>query len=111
MADDFAGGGDELAGGVGEVFSLFVEVGLEEGVVVAAGDETDLLGVGLLGYGQACVCGHLADGWLLHLAQWEHGAAELLLREAEEEVGLVLRLVFWAGEDPALACLVEVIAS
>ena len=49
MADDFAGGGDELAGGVGEVFALLVEVGLEEGVVVAAGDEADLLRVGLLG--------------------------------------------------------------
>ena len=110
VADDFAGGGDEFAGGVGEVFALLVEVGLEEGVVVAAGDEADLLRVGLRGYGEAGVGGHLADGGLLHLAEGEEGAAELLLREAEEEVGLVLGLVGGAGEDPALARLVEVVA-
>ena len=47
VADDLAGGGDEFACGVGERFALLVEVGLEEGVVVAAGDEADLLRVGL----------------------------------------------------------------
>ncbi len=110
MADDFAGGSDEFACGVGQVFTLFVEVGLEEGVVVAAGDEADLLRVGLLGDGEACVGGHLADGWLLHLAEGEDGAAELLLREAEEEVGLVFGLVFWPGKYPSLTGLVKAIA-
>ena len=81
----------------GMVFALLVEVGLEEGVVVAAGDEADLLRVGLLGDGEAGVGGHLADGGLLHLAKREEGAAELLLREAEEEVGLVLRLCLRGG--------------
>ena len=38
------------------------------------------------------------------------GAAELVLREAEEEVGLVLGVISGAGEDPALAGFVEVIA-
>ena len=103
VADDFAGGGDEFAGGVGERFVLLVEVGLEEGVVVAAGDEADLLRVGLGCDVEAGLCGHDADGWLLHLAEREEGAGELVLREAEEEVGLVLRVVGGAGEDPALS--------
>ena len=105
VADDFAGGGDEFAGGVGEVLVLLVEVGLEEGVVVAAGDEADLLRVGLGGDVEAGFGGHLADGGLLHLAEGEEGAGELVLREAEEEVGLVLGVVGGAGEDPALARL------
>ena len=68
MADDFAGGGDEFAGGVGELFVLFVEVRLEESVVVAAGDEADLLRVGLGGDGESGFGGHLADFGLAHLA-------------------------------------------
>ena len=110
VADDLAGGGDELAGGVGHCFVLLVEVGLEEGVVVAAGDEADLLRVGLVGDGEACVGGHLADCGLLHLAEGEEGAGELLLSQAEEEVGLVLGVVGGAGEDPAAARGVEVVA-
>jgi hypothetical protein len=110
VADDFAGGGDEFAGGVGEGFALLVEVGLEEGVVVAAGDEADLLGVWLGGYVEAGFGGHDADGGLVHLAEGEEGAGELLLREAEEEVGLVLGLVGGAGENPTVADGVEVIA-
>ena len=75
VADHFAGGGDELAGGVGELFALLVEVGAEEGVVVAAGDEADLLRVGLGGYVEAGFGGHDADGGLVHLAEREEGAA------------------------------------
>ncbi len=33
--------------------------------------------------------GHVADGGLLHLAEGEEGVGELVLRQAEEEVGLV----------------------
>ena len=54
--------------------------------------------------------GQLADGGLLHLAEREEGAGELVLRQAEEEVGLVLGLVLGAGEDPAAAGRVEVVA-
>ncbi len=79
-ADDFAGGGDQLAGGVRELLALFVEVGLEEGVVVAAGDEADLLRVGLGGYVEAGVGGHDTDGGLVHLTEREEGARELVLR-------------------------------
>ena len=68
VADDFAGGGDEFACGVGEGLMLLFEVGLEEGVVVATGDKADFLGVGLGGYVESGFGGHDADGWLLHLA-------------------------------------------
>ena len=110
LAYDFAGCGDEFAGGVGEGFALLGEVGGEEALVAAAGDEADLLGVGLLGEVEAVVGGHGADGGLLHLAEGEEGAGELILGEAEEEVGLVLGLVGGAGEDPAAAGFVVVIA-
>lgn len=110
MSDDFAGCGDEIAGEIGHLFFLFVEVSIEEGAVVAVGDEAYLLRVGLLGDVKALVFGDLADGGLLHLAEGEEGAGELGLREAEEEVGLVLRVVGRTGEDPALARFVEVVA-
>lgn len=110
VADDFAGGVDEVAGGVGERLFDVVEVGLEEGVVVAVGDEADLLGVGLGGDVEAGVGGHDAYGGLLHFAEGKEGAGELVLREAEEEVGLVLGGVGGAREDPALAGLVVVVA-
>ena len=93
----------------GKFLVLLVEVGLEEGVVVAAGDEADLLGVGLGGDGEAGFGGHLADVGLLHLAEGEEGAGELILRETEEEIRLVLGLVGGAGEDPALSLLVKMI--
>jgi len=109
VTDDLAGGGDEFAGGVGELFVLLVEVRLQESVVVAAGDEADLLRVGLGRDGEAGFGGHLADFGLAHLAEGEEGARELVLREAEEEVGLVLGMVGGAGEDPALSLLVKMI--
>ncbi len=110
-ADNLAGGGDELARGVGHGLVLLVEVGGEEGGVVAAGDEADLLRIGLGGDGEARLGGQLADGWLLHFAEGKEGVAELVLSEAEEEVGLVFRAIGGAGEDPAVADGVEAIAS
>jgi len=106
----FAGGGDQVAGGVGEGLVLFVQIGLEELGVAAAGDEADFLRVGLLGEVEAVAGGHLADGWLLHLSEREEGAGELSLGEAEEEVGLVLGGVGGAGENPAAAGFVEAVA-
>ena len=65
---------------------------------------------GLSASGEAGVGGHLADGGLVQLAEREEGARELLLREAEEEVGLVLGRVGGARENPAAARCVEVVA-
>ncbi len=56
------------------------------------------------------VGGHGADGRLLHFAEGEERAGELLLGEAEEEVGLILAAVGGAGEDPAAAGFVVAIA-
>src|SRR5580692_10224661 len=73
-ADDLAGSGDQFAGGVGELFILLIEVGLEKAVVVAAGDEAYLLRVGLGGDGKTGFGGHVADFGLAHLSQWEQSA-------------------------------------
>ena len=54
--------------------------------------------------------GHLADGGLLHFAEREKGARELLLRETKEKIGLVFRAVGRTREDPALAGFVEAVA-
>ena len=104
MSDDFAVGSDEFAGGVRDGAALLFEVGSEELLVVAAGDEADFLGVGLFSEGQAGIASGDADVWLFHGAEGEEGAGELVLSEAEEEVGLVLGQVGGALEDPAGAC-------
>ena len=56
------------------------------------------------------VGGHGADGGLLHFAEGEEGAGELVLGQTEEEIRLVLRAVGRAGEDPAAAGFVVVVA-
>ena len=48
LADDFAIGGDQLAGGIGQGLALLRKIGVEKLLVVAAGNKTDFLGVGLL---------------------------------------------------------------
>ena len=48
-ADDFAAGRDELACGLGDSFALLLQVVLNKLLVVAAGDEADLLRIGLVG--------------------------------------------------------------
>ena len=65
---------------------------------------------GLLGHGQASFAGQCSDGGLLHLAEREEGVGELVLGQAEEEVGLVLGAVGGAAEDPAVADGIEVVA-
>src|SRR6185437_2590320 len=110
LADDLACGGDEFAGGVGHLFLLIVEVCAEEDGVIAAWDEAYLLRVGLLREGEAGIGSHRAHGGLLHLAEREERARELLLSQPEEEVGLVLGTVRGAGEDPAAARGIVVVA-
>jgi hypothetical protein len=88
---------------VGHLLALLFEIGGEELLVVAAGDEADLLRVGLLGERQAGTACHFAHLGLGHAAEREERAGELLLGEAEEEVGLVLGQIGGALEDPALA--------
>ena len=102
--------GDEFAGGVGHGLALLLEVVGDELLVVAAGDEADLLRIGLVGEGQLAFAGDFANGRLVQVAQREEGVGELLLGEAEEEPGLVLGAVGGALEDPAAARGVVLVA-
>ena len=109
MADDGAIGGDEFAGGLGHGLPLLFEIGSEELLVVAAGDEADLLRVRLFGESEAALAGHFADFGLGEAAKREEGVSELLLGEAEEEVSLVLGEIGRTLEDPAAALRVELV--
>src|ERR1700722_4839240 len=108
LADDFAAGGDQLAGGVGQCFALFGEKSVDEALVIAAGDETDFLRVGLLGRGEAVLAGEVADLGLGHVSKRKQSAAELLLGEAEKKIRLVLALVGGTPEQPAPTSIVVV---
>ena len=112
LADDLAVAGDHLAGKCIAVASsgsasLLAEIGFEKTLVVATGDETDLLGVGLFGDSQAMLSREFAHVGLGHAAEREQRAAQLLLCEAEEKVGLVFGSVSGALQQPASAWLVK----
>ena len=107
LADDFAVGGHEFAGGVGQGLALLGEVGVDEALVVAAGDEADFLRVGLLGERESVLAGEFADLGLGHVAERKDRAAQLLLGQAEEKISLVLARVGGALEQPAAAGVVE----
>jgi hypothetical protein len=54
-AENFAVGCDQFAGGLRDLLALLFEIGGDELLVVAAGDEADLLRVGLLGERQSAL--------------------------------------------------------
>src|SRR5208282_5334589 len=68
LADHFAVGGHEVARGVGQTLAPLGEVGINEALVVAAGDEAYLLRVGLFGDGESVLVRQLADLRLGHVA-------------------------------------------
>ena len=68
------------------------------GAVVAAGHEADLLALGLVGRDESQAARDLADLGLAEVAQREAAVPQLVLAQAVEEVGLVLRLVGRPGE-------------
>src|SRR5688500_9949413 len=84
-ADDLARGISEDAGprGIGRV-------ALDKRRVIAVGDEADLVAVGLVGDRQSALARDRAHVRLRQLADWKLRARELLLREREEKVGLIL---------------------
>ena len=65
----------------------------EKGRVVAVGDEADLVAVGLLGDGEAELARERADRRLVERADREQRVRELLLRQREEEIRLILRRI------------------
>src|ERR1039458_7881555 len=108
--DNLAGRGDLFACGIGKLFALLREVGVEELLIVAARNETNLLRVGLFEQPKSGAPGLLAHLGLAQLTKRKHGAAQLLLRQAEEEIGLVLGAIGWALQHPASAAFVELVA-
>jgi hypothetical protein len=88
--------------------ALLAEVGVDEGGVVAVGDETDLLGVVFGGDADAEFRGERAHLGLGHAAERKQRAGELFLPDAEQEVGLVLAEVHAAAQAPAAFALVEI---
>src|SRR5450755_2038201 len=86
FGDHLTVGRDQFARGVRQRVAPLGQVGLQELLVVATRDETNLLRVGLLRQGQAMLVGQLADLRLGHVAEGKQSAAELLLGEAEEKI-------------------------
>src|SRR5580700_6668610 len=81
--------GHQLAGGIGQGLTLVGKVGIEEFLVVAAGDKADLLRVRLFRQRQTVVSRQIAHCRLGHFSKWKNGPAELLLRQTEQEISLV----------------------
>src|SRR6478736_7244009 len=73
-------------------------VGVEKGDMVAVGDETDLLGVGLVGVGEREPAGQRAHLVLGLVTEWKAHAGQDLRPDAEQEVGLILVGVAGAAE-------------
>ncbi len=107
LADYFAVRGDEVTGGVGQGFALLGEVGVDEALVVAAGNEANLLRVGLFRQRQALLARQFANLGLLHFAQREESAAQLLLGQAEKKIRLILAVIGGTLEQPSPASLVK----
>ncbi len=101
VAENLAIGRDQLARGLGDGFALLFEIGGDELLVVTAGNEADLLRVRLLGERKAALRGHFAHLRLRHSAERKEGMRQLLLRESEKEIGLILCQIRGALEDPA----------
>jgi len=102
-SDDFAGGGDEFARRIGDGFALLLKISVDELLVVASGDEANLLRVRLGGQGKVVLRRDLANLRLLVATKRKERARKLLLRKAKQEVGLVLRRVRGPLQDPAVA--------
>ena len=85
--------GHDLARPALELHALLGEIGLNEFAIAAARNKTDLLAFRLFGHRQPLLAGDRAHPVLSQLAQREDRARELLLRQAEEEIGLVLGAV------------------
>ena len=90
-ADDAAGGVADGAGGADGA------VRFEKGIVVAVGDEADLVAVGLLRDGEIELARQRADSRLVERTDREERVRELILRQREEKIRLILR-----GIDAAL---------
>src|SRR5438270_11312139 len=94
---------DQFAGSVRQLFPLLVQVSVDETLVIAAGDKANLLRVRLFRQRQMMLTSQFAHLRLLHVSQRKQRTTELLLRESEEKIGLVLRRISGASQQPAIA--------
>src|SRR5579872_5728868 len=93
LAQSAAAGGDDLAARGSLRRALLAQISLEKRRVVAIGDEANLLAIHLIGDWQSQAAGDLAHFGLIQLADRKQRAGQLRLRQAEEEVGLILACV------------------
>ena len=111
LADDFAVRGYQVTRRVGQSLALLGEIGVDETLVVAAGNEADFLRVGLLSECQSVLASEFANRGLGQVSEREDRAPQLLLSQAEEKVSLILARIGGALEQPAAATFVESHAS
>ncbi len=93
------GAEDPVAFDFADLAGLGGEVVLQEVAQVDVPDETEAHGFLFVGVGQAGGRGELLNGRFAELAEWEKGVVQGRLRNAIEEVGLVLVLVHGAAEE------------
>src|SRR5262245_14815274 len=82
-------------------FAVLFKITIDETRVIAVRNETDFLAFRLLRGGQSGGGGDCARFFLGHFAQGEHRVTQLLLRQLEEEIRLILRAVDGAQQQPA----------
>ena len=104
MAADFLAVIQKQRPGFTCISLLFRKVGLNELAVVAGGNKADLLAFRLSRHRQTARCGQPAHLGLRHLSQGKEAPRELLLRQPEEKIGLVLGLIH-RPEQPVAAGL------
>src|SRR5271165_2664212 len=107
LAEDFAVRGYEFTGGVGQSLALLGEIGVDEALVVAAGDEANFLRVGLLRERESVPASEFANFRLGHVAQRKHRAAQLLLSQAEQKISLILTRISRTLEQPPATIFVK----
>src|SRR3954469_8916550 len=111
MANYLAARRDQIARRVRQLLTLLRQICVEELLVIAARNKTDLLRVRLVGkYLQALVARLFADFWLTHVTQREQRSRKLLLRQSKKKVRLVLRMVHRTLQQPPATLLIEFVA-
>src|ERR1700734_362686 len=107
LADYLSVGGHEFASGIGQRLALLGQIGIEKLLVVASGDEADLLRIWLCCESQPVITRQITDLRLGHFSERKKRAAELILGQTEQKISLILRGICRTLEQPAAALLIE----
>ena len=109
VSDDLAGSCHHLSLAFGQRLALLCQISVNELLVVATGNEADLLRVWLLSHGrrQAVTMRQFAHLRLAQMTERKPSLAELVLSEAKEEITLIAGMVHSAQQAPALARRME----